>query len=83
MCELHTRLSCLGLVSGSTCVVPLTQQQLGNALGLTPVHVNRMLRRLRNEGLMEFRKRTLTLHNIEELQEVANFDSGYLHIRPD
>jgi CRP-like cAMP-binding protein len=83
MCELHTRLSCLGLVSGSTCVVPLTQQQLGNALGLTPVHVNRMLRRLRNEGLMEFRKRTLTLHNIAELQEVANFDSGYLHIRPD
>ena len=83
MCELHTRLSCLGLVSGSTCVVPLTQQQLGNALGLTPVHVNRMLRRLRDEGLMEFRKRTLTLHNVAELQEVANFDSGYLHIKLD
>ncbi|WP_416366160.1 helix-turn-helix domain-containing protein [Sphingomonas aerolata] len=38
-------------MSGSTCVVPLTQQQLGNALGLTPVHVNRMLRRLRDEAV--------------------------------
>jgi len=83
MCEFHTRLSCLGLVSGSTCVVPLTQEQLGNALGLTPIHVNRMLRRLRDEGLMEFRKRILTLHNLAALHQVANFDSSYLHMKPD
>ena len=82
MCELHTRLSCLGLVSGSTCAVPLTQEQLGNALGLTSIHVNRMLKRLRNEGLMEFQKRTLTLHNLEELHVVAGFNSRYLHVKP-
>jgi CRP-like cAMP-binding protein len=82
MCELHTRLSCLGLVSGSTCAVPLTQEQLGNALGLTSIHVNRMLKRLRNEGLMEFQKRTLTLHNLEELHAVAGFNSRYLHVKP-
>ncbi len=79
MCELHTRLSCLGLVSGSTCAVPLTQEQLGNALGLTSIHVNRMLRRLRNEGLMEFQKRTLTLRNVAELHAMASFNPSYLH----
>lgn len=83
MCELHTRLSCLGLVTGSTCVVPLTQEQLGNALGLTSVHVNRMLRRLRDEGLMEFQNRTLTLCNLAGLQAVAGFDSNYLHPKPE
>ena len=82
MCELHTRLSCLGLVTGSTCVVPLTQEQLANALGLTSVHVNRMLRKLRDEGLMEFQNRTLTLRNLAELRAVAGFDSNYLHAKP-
>ncbi|VXD02027.1 hypothetical protein SPHINGOT1_380010 [Sphingomonas sp. T1] len=83
MCELHTRLSCLGLVSGSTCAVPLTQEQLGNALGLTSIHVNRMLKRLRNEGLMEFHKRTLTLRNLAELHAVAGFNPSYLHVKPN
>jgi CRP-like cAMP-binding protein len=54
--------------------LPLTQEQIGDATGLTGVHVNRVLRGLRNEGVLEFHYRRLRILNPDKLVEVANFD---------
>lgn len=51
--------------------IPLTQDQLGNVLGLTSVHVNRVLRRLREEGLVSIRSRTVVIHDIAALERMA------------
>lgn len=77
-CELHARLSRLDLVSGSECNLPFTQEQFGQALGLTSVHVNRVLKRLREERMMQFHNRTLTVLDIDRLRAVAGFDPAYL-----
>lgn len=77
-CELHARLESRGLADGLAVDLPLTQAQLGDALGLTPVHVNRVLRRLRDDGLMELQGRTLTLLDPERLKAVTGFDARYL-----
>lgn len=79
LCELHARLKRVGLVQDGEFSLPLTQEQLADALGLTSVHVNRTLQRLRTEGLVELRNRTLTILDAERLGEAATFDPGYLH----
>ncbi len=79
-CELHARTSRLGSLKGTKIDLPLTQEQLGDALGLTPVHVNRVLKRLRDEGLMQLHGGTLTIFDAERLATVAGFDPGYLHM---
>lgn len=58
--------------------LPLTQQELAEALGLTNVHVNRVLQRLKRLGLIEFRRGVLLLRDIDKLRELAGFDEGYL-----
>lgn len=70
----------LGLANGAAFDLPLTQEQLADALGLTSVHVNRVLKRLRDEGLMELRNRTITLLNPERLAATAAFNPSYLHL---
>jgi CRP-like cAMP-binding protein len=82
MCELHARMTALGLADDAKLNLPLTQEQLGDALGLTSVHINRVLKRLRNEGLMELHSRTLTILNTELLGAAAGFDPGYLQSSP-
>lgn len=77
-CELHARTSRLGLLRDAEADLPLTQEQLGDALGLTPVHVNRVLKRLRDEGLMQLQGGTLTIFDAERLAAAAGFDPGYL-----
>lgn len=51
--------------------MPLTQDQLGNVLGLTSVHVNRVLRRLREDGLVSIRNRVVAIHDPEALERLA------------
>ncbi len=79
LCELMLRMHGARLTDGFTCKLPLTQMHLADALGLTPVHVNRTLQWLRNEGLIEFSGGDLTVWNWRELRRVANFDPTYLH----
>lgn len=79
LCELHARMKRVGLIQDGEFSLPLTQEQLADALGLTSVHVNRTLQRLRAEGLVALRNRTLTILDTERLSEVAGFDAGYLH----
>lgn len=81
MCELYIRASNIGLNHGGELELPLTQLVLGDALGLTPVHVNRVLRRLRGQEIMELRTGTLVIHDIAKLALVAGFDDQYLQRR--
>lgn len=82
MCELHARMKRVGLVADGDFTLPLTQTELADALGLTPVHINRMLKRLRSEGLIRLHNHMFTILDAERLGAAAGFDPGYLHGRP-
>ena len=81
LCELAVRLHADGKVASFH--FPLTQEQLGDVLGLTSVHVNRTLQQLRDEKLIATASRTLTLMDVARLRRVAGFDAAYLHAYPD
>jgi CRP-like cAMP-binding protein len=78
-CELHARLKLVGLVEGDRFDLPMTQEVLADAQGLTPVHVNRTLQALRGEGLIELSERMLTILDVARLHKAAGFDPSYLH----
>lgn len=81
MCEIYVRARNIGLANGARIEFPLTQIVLADALGLTPVHVNRVLRKLRLAGAMEIGKGTLILADPAALARIAGFDDNYLHRR--
>lgn len=81
MCELYVRGRNIGLTSGDSFELPLTQIVLGDALGLTAVHVSRVLKSLRVAGVMEFSSGRLVLKDVAKLARVAGFDDAYLHRR--
>lgn len=86
ICELYVRMRNVGLVTDHSFELPLTQEEIGDALGLTPVHVNRVLQRMRSEGLITLKKGSVTIHEYQRLEEASGFDSNYLHIekrKPD
>ena len=80
-CELSTRLSALGLTNDADCDMPLTQNDLADAMGISTVHVNRSLQELRAAGLVELRRKRLTILNRTALMDLAMFDPAYLHRR--
>lgn len=76
LCELGVR---LGADEARPCFsFPLTQEQIADVLGLTPVHVNRTIQQLRAEGLVEINSRTVTVPDAVALRQVAGFHPGYL-----
>ena len=77
-CELMTRLGAVGLAQDGSCALPLTQADLGETLGLSNVHVNRVLQDLRRQGLVEFRGKRLTLLQPQRVREIAEFSPAYL-----
>ncbi len=81
MCELYIRMRNIGLATDDRCELPLTQIVLADALGLTPVHVNRVLRRLRLARVMELRDGSLNVLDPARLAKIAGFDDNYLHGR--
>lgn len=76
--ELSTRLKLVGLGDKSGFACPLTQYHLADAMGLTPVHVNRVLREIREAGLMTFQNGRVTFDDYEGLIDFADFDRTYL-----
>lgn len=80
-CELYARLEVMGLVKDSAFPLPLTQVQLGETIGTSVVHVNRILKRLRADRLLEHKEGRLVITNWERLSEAADFDPGYLNLR--
>jgi CRP/FNR family transcriptional regulator, anaerobic regulatory protein len=73
LCELYTRMRVLGLAANGTLQLPLTQEDIGDATGLTAVHVNRMMRGLAEDGLIERGTGTLRVLDRERLCAEANF----------
>jgi CRP-like cAMP-binding protein len=79
-CEMHTRLRIVELADGDGFPLRITQTDLAECLGLTPVHVNRTLKALREGGLAVFRDGRVEMRDLAGLQRVAEFDPDYLQI---
>jgi CRP-like cAMP-binding protein len=80
--ELRERLKVIGRVSGNTFEMPLTQEQIGEALGVTAVHANRVIKQLRQDGIVELHRGRVTVLSESKLLELADFDGRYLHQSP-
>lgn len=80
LCELQIRLQIVGLADERGYALPLTQTDLAECLGLTNVHVNRTLRELREENLVEFQLGQVTIIDLPNLRRAAEFDSAYLYL---
>lgn len=78
MLELFVRMRAIGLTHDGTCQLPLTQTLIADALGLTPVHTNRVLRGLREQGVMALNSGMLAIMDIGALVKIAGFDDSYL-----
>jgi CRP-like cAMP-binding protein len=76
--ELTARLQQVGAVEHDSFECPLTQHDLADALGLTPIHVNRMLRELRERKFLEFRQGNVHLLDWKGLTEFAGFEGDYI-----
>lgn len=76
--ELGARLSLVGLGNKAGYACPLTQYALADALGLSAVHVNRVLRQLRETGMVTFRDGYVAFDNYEKLASFARFDVAYM-----
>ncbi|TPG39642.1 Crp/Fnr family transcriptional regulator [Sphingomonas koreensis] len=81
LCELAVRREAAGLGSRESYELPMTQEQLGDALGLTSVHVNRTLKALQAEGAIRRNKRSVGIADWRTLQQIGDFTSNYLHLR--
>jgi CRP-like cAMP-binding protein len=77
-CELAIRSENAECGDRTSYPLPLTQGDLGDTTGLTPVHVNRVLRELREQSLVELRSGTVTIHDWNQLVSVGDFDPAYL-----
>lgn len=82
-CELLIRFQIIGIAEDNRFRLPLTQLDLGEHLGLTPIHINRVLRQLRETQLVTFRNGIAEIHDLPRLKEFASFDDRYLYLHPD
>jgi CRP-like cAMP-binding protein len=79
LCEFAARCQAAGLGSADQFELPMTQETIADATGLTGVHVNRMLRLLADDGLIARAGRQVRIVDPPRLREVADFDPAYLH----
>ena len=81
MCELYLRARNIGLTQETHLEVPLSQSMLADSLGMTAVHLNRVLKKLRLDNAMTFKRGSLTITDPDKLAKIAGFDESYLHRR--
>ena len=79
-CELYCKLEATGLAAEHCCNLPITQTELGDALGLSSVHTNRVLQELRAQGLVMLRSKALSITSWEGLVRAAEFNPAYLQL---
>lgn len=80
MCEVFLRLRAAGLAQGRSCEFPLTQTVIADITGLSNVHVSRTFHTIREEGLVEIRKRRLSIPDLDALMAACLFNPNYLHL---
>ena len=78
--EMLIRYRLIGLAKDDSYPFPSTQTELAEATGMTPVHINRTLKKLRSEELIEFRNKQLFVLDAPRLKRAARFESNYLHL---
>jgi CRP-like cAMP-binding protein len=80
LCEFAVRLEEQGLADHYGYELPMTQEQLADATGLTPVHVNRTLKALQADGLITRTRRQINFPDWKRLREAGDFNQRYLHL---
>jgi len=80
-CELRERLAMIGMADETGYELPLTQTDIAECLGLTSVHVNRVLKELRESGIVEYRGGRVKILDRAALERAAEFDPGYLYLQ--
>jgi hypothetical protein len=68
----------LGQTTNGTIAWPITQQEIADAIGLSDIHVNRVLQELRGKGLITLKSKQITVHDWDRLRAVAQFTPDYL-----
>jgi len=81
LCEFAYRLKAQELTSNDVYELPITQEQLADATGLTAVHVNRVLQALQREGMIDRDRRMIRFPSWERMRDLADFNPRYLHTR--
>ena len=81
--ELRERLRAIGRIESNSFDMPLTQEQIGEALGITAVHANRVIRQLREDGIVDLQRGRVTVLSEPKFMELADFDDRYLHLSPE
>ena len=79
LCEFAARREAAGLGSPERFELPMTQEQIADATGLTPIHVNRMLHELGRDGAIIRDKRQVEITDWPKMRQIADFDPNYLH----
>jgi CRP-like cAMP-binding protein len=79
LCEFSLRLEETGLASNHRYELPMTQEQLADAVGLTSVHVNRVLKQLGEEGLITRNRRSIVIEDWDRMRQAGDFNERYLH----
>jgi CRP-like cAMP-binding protein len=80
--EIYTRLSTIGRAANNSFRFPVTQAVLADAIGVTVIHLNRVLRELRARGLLEFERGNVSIPDMKQLRQLADFEPLYLHLDP-
>lgn len=78
LCEVAMRLRAIGMIEAGSYSIPMSQEQLADATGLTSVHVNRTLHSLRANGLIRSNRRSIIIEDWDQLVAVGDFDASYL-----
>ncbi len=79
LCEVFFRLRAVKMTTGNSCWIPLTQNDLAEVTGMTPVHVNRTVKELRNRGLIAWKGREFEMLDLDAMCTLAMFNANYLH----
>ncbi len=79
LCEMYRRLAAVGLATERAMALPITQVEIADALGMSFVHINRMLRTLRERGLVVLSGQKVIVEDWQSLEALAEFDPSYLH----
>lgn len=80
LCETYWRMHAIDRVKDDTFELPMTQQDLGETCGLTSVHVNRVLRRLREDGLASVSRGKVQILDHARLARLGEFEADYLYL---
>lgn len=81
LCELLVRFRVLGLARDMVIPVRITQAELGDAQGMSVVHINRVMRELKEQDLVDLHQRHIRILDFQALSDLGDFDPAYLHLR--